>query len=109
MTHPLAAQHCRPQDGRPPLDETEVQRHLATLPGWARTGRSIEKTYRFTDYRATMGFVYAVARIAEAEDHHPELVVGYDRCTVRFDTHSVGGLSINDFVCAAQVDALQPV
>ena len=54
----------------------------------------------------TMAFVNAVAWIAHREDHHPDLLVSYNRCTVRFNTHSVGGLSINDFICAAKVDGL---
>jgi 4a-hydroxytetrahydrobiopterin dehydratase len=71
-----------------------------------RVGDSIEKTYAFDDYHRTLAFVNALAWIVHAEDHHPELRVGYGRCVVRFDTHSVGGISINDFICAAKVDAL---
>ena len=55
-----------------------------------------------------MAFVNALAWIAHVEDHHPDLAVSYSRCTVRFNTHSVGGISINDFICAAKVDALLP-
>jgi len=69
---------------------------------------AIEKTYRFGNFHETMAFVNALAWIAHAEDHHPDLALSYGRCTVRFNTHSVGGISINDFICAAKVDALLP-
>lgn len=102
----LKTQHCTPQDGRPAMSDLQVAAHLARVPGWALVDGAIEKTYRFADYHHTIAFVNALAWIAQREDHHPELRVGYDRCTVRFDTHAVGGLSINDFICAARVDAL---
>ena len=79
---------------------------LNLLPGWELAGGEIVKTYRFADYHRTMAFVNAVAWVAHREDHHPDLEVGYNRCRVRYSTHSVGGLSENDFVCAAKVEAL---
>lgn len=102
----LASQRCQPLEGHPAMTDDQVQRHLAAAPGWAREGDSIVKTYSFADYHRTLAFVNALAWIAHAEDHHPELTVTYNRCRVRFDTHSVGGISINDFICAAKVDAL---
>lgn len=84
----------------------EIARHLADAPGWALVHGAIQKRYDFADYHRTMAFVNAVAWVAHAEDHHPDLLVGYNRCTVRFNTHSVGGISVNDFICAAKVDAL---
>jgi len=84
----------------------EITQHLAAAAGWALVDGAIEKTYTFADFHRTMGFVNALAFIANAEDHHPDLAVSYGRCTVRFNTHSVGGISINDFICAAKVDAL---
>ena len=83
---------------------------LAALPGWQLTGDgpdvAIEKTYTFGNYYETISFVNAVAFIANAQDHHPDLSVHYNRCVVRFNTHDVKGLSETDFECAAQVDAL---
>ena len=85
---------------------------MAMLPGWAISGKEegIAKTYRFNDFHQTMAFVNAVAEVANAEDHHPDMEVSYNRCTVKFDTHSVnagrGGISENDFICAAKVDAI---
>ena len=86
----------------------DIAAHLAQAPGWTLEGGAIQKRYDFPDYHRTMAFVNALAWVAHVEDHHPDLLVSYNRCTVRFNTHSVGGLSINDFICAAKVDALLP-
>jgi 4a-hydroxytetrahydrobiopterin dehydratase len=102
----LADQHCRAPEGHAAMDVAEVQRHLADAPGWALVDGSIEKTFRFEDYHRTMAFVNAVAWIAHREDHHPDIAFSYNRATLRFNTHSVGGISLNDFICAAKVDAL---
>lgn len=92
------------------LTPTEVVSSLANAPGWKLAGDGadvqIEKTYTFANYHETISFVNAVAFIANAQDHHPDLSVHYNRCVVRFNTHDVQGLSATDFECAAQVDAL---
>ena len=92
------------------LKPTEVVSQLAAAPGWVLSGDgenvAIEKTYTFANYHETITFVNAVAFIANAQDHHPELAVFFNRCVVRFNTHDVKGLSETDFDCAAQVDAL---
>jgi 4a-hydroxytetrahydrobiopterin dehydratase len=106
--NPLAAQHCKPLEGQPPMAADDIEGHLAHAPGWALVEGAIQKRYDFADYHRTMAFVNALAWIAHSEDHHPDLMVSYNRCTVRFNTHSVGGISINDFICAARVDALLP-
>jgi 4a-hydroxytetrahydrobiopterin dehydratase len=104
----LKEQHCRPQHGQA-LDPAHTGALLAQVPGWkVAEGTAIEREFGFPDFHRTMAFVNAVAWIAHAQDHHPELRVSYNRCTVRYTTHSVTGLSINDFICAAQVDALLP-
>jgi 4a-hydroxytetrahydrobiopterin dehydratase len=105
---PLVQQHCQPLEGQPAMTGEQITQHLADAPGWALVEGAIQKSFDFKDYHHTMGFVNAVAWIANREDHHPDLLVSYSRCTVRFNTHSVGGISINDFVCAAKVDALLP-
>jgi 4a-hydroxytetrahydrobiopterin dehydratase len=76
--------------------------------GWeiADDAKSLKRSFKFKDFHRTMSFVNAVAHIANAEDHHPDLEVGYDYCRVTFATHSIGGLSHNDFICAAKVDRL---
>ena len=104
----LKSLRCKPLEGQPPMPAEQIDGHLAQAPGWALHDGAIEKTYRFTNFHETMAFVNALAWIAHAEDHHPDLSLGYSRCTVRFNTHSVGGISINDFICAAKVDALLP-
>ena len=104
--NPLAAPHCRPLEGQAAMSAAEVAAHLQQLDGWSVANGSIEKTLKFKDYHQTMVFVNAVAWIAHREDHHPDIAFGYNRCTLRFNTHSVGGISLNDFICAAKVDAL---
>ena len=103
----LLQQHCRPLSG-PALAAHELPPLLAAVPGWAVVDGALRRERRFPDYAATIAFVNAVAALAEREDHHPDLLVSWGRCTVRWHTHSVGGLSLNDFICAAHVDALQP-
>lgn len=105
----LRNSHCRPRSGAEHrLPESQALALLAGLPGWQAIegGTAIEKTFRFPDYYRTLAFVNALAFIAHREDHHPDLGVHYDRVVVRYSTHDVGGLSANDFICAARVEAL---
>lgn len=88
------------------MGDTVIRDHLKQVNGWHLAGGAIEKTFGFRNYHETIAFVNALAWVAHTEDHHPELAVTYNRCVVRFNTHSVGGISINDFICAAKVDAL---
>ncbi len=106
----LAAQHCTPRKGKEAgLSDADVDSGLAVLGDWQRTtdGSGIRKQFRFADYFHTMAFVNAVASIAHREDHHPDLEVHYDRCVVHYSTHDVGGLSLNDLICAAKVEDLR--
>lgn len=105
----LRTAHCRPCRGAGhKLPEDRIAALLAALPGWERTdaGAAIAKTYRFPDYYRTLAFVNALAYLAHREDHHPDLGVHYNRVVVRYSTHDVGGLSENDFICAAKAEAL---
>jgi 4a-hydroxytetrahydrobiopterin dehydratase len=102
----LLHQHCQAREGSAPMDDAEIRSHLAEVSGWQLRDGAIEKTFSFRNYHETIGFVNALAWIANTEDHHPALQLSYDRCVVRFDTHSVGGISVNDFICAAKADAL---
>ncbi|MCM2253025.1 MAG: 4a-hydroxytetrahydrobiopterin dehydratase [Ramlibacter sp.] len=92
------------------LNAAEIVTRLAQASGWKLAGDgpdvAIEKTYTFANYYETISFVNAVAFIANAQDHHPDLSVHYSRCVVRFNTHDVKGVTETDFECAAQVDAL---
>jgi len=92
--------------GQPALIADEIDQMLAQVTGWTLAAGAIEKRYSFPDYRHTIAFVNALAWMANAEDHHPDLLVSYGQCTVRFNTHDVNGISVNDFICAAKVDAL---
>jgi 4a-hydroxytetrahydrobiopterin dehydratase len=105
----LASRHCAPLKGAEHrLPETQCRQWLATLPGWEliEGGAAITKTFKFDDYYRTMAFVNALAFVAHREDHHPDLGVHYNRCVVRYSTHDVGGLSVNDFICAAKAELL---
>lgn len=102
----LARQHCKPQEGKPPMSDADVHTHLADLTGWTLVDGAIQKRFAFKDYYQTIGFVNAAAWIANAENHHPDLAVAYDHCVARYSTHSVGGISVNDFICAGKLDAL---
>jgi 4a-hydroxytetrahydrobiopterin dehydratase len=108
--NPLRERKCRSlPEGTPPLDPARTDELLSKLEaGWriAPDRRSIRRDFSFPDFHETMGFVNAVAWIANTEDHHPDLEIGYNYCRMAFSTHSVGGLSENDFICAATVDAL---
>ena len=100
----LLASQCRPQAVA--LSASEVAAQLSVLPDWKLERGAIERSFHFRDYHETIAFVNALAWVAHAADHHPDLAVGYDRCEVRFSTHSVGGISDNDFICAAKADAI---
>ena len=88
------------------MSAAQITQHLALAPGWVLADGAIQKRYDFADYHRTMAFVNALAWVAHTEDHHPDLMLSYAHCTARFNTHSVAGISINDFICAAKVDAL---
>ena len=106
---PLARAHCIPRRGSEhKLTQARIRELLPDIPGWelAEDGHALVKTFRFDDYYRTMAFVNALAFVANREDHHPDLSVHYDRCVVRYSTHDVGGLSENDFICAAKADSL---
>lgn len=107
-TADLLKKTCRHLDAG--LNDAEIKEHLAAVDGWSLQDGKVAKTFSFKNYYETLAFVNAIAYVIHAEDHHPELVVTYNRCTVKFGTHSVnggrGGISENDFICAAKVDAI---
>ena len=103
----LAKSKCKPcEGGVSPLNAEEVGKLLKQLQGWAHEGSVIAKTYAFKNYYQTMAFVNASAWISHREDHHPDIAVGYNQCRVTYSTHAINGLSENDFICAAKLDAL---
>jgi 4a-hydroxytetrahydrobiopterin dehydratase len=103
----LAKRKCKPcESGTAPLSDGAIAQMLAQLCGWEYRERVITKTFAFPNYGQTMAFVNAAAWIAHREDHHPELTVGFNKCRVDYYTHAIDGLSENDFICAAKIDAL---
>ncbi|MDH3713663.1 MAG: 4a-hydroxytetrahydrobiopterin dehydratase [Gammaproteobacteria bacterium] len=106
----LTEQKCVPcEGGVDPLPAEAAKNLMTQLDGdWSLndSASEISRTCKFKNYYQTMAFVNALAWIAHAEDHHPDLEVGYNRCHVRYSTHAIGGLSQNDFICAAKIDAL---
>lgn len=109
MTIPLHDQTCTPQTGAP-LNASAIQTWLTQIAGWQTSGNTddasimLMRTFSFTDFHGTMAFVNAVANMANTQDHHPDMQVSYNRCTVSWQTHSVKGLSISDFICAAKTN-----
>lgn len=100
---------CQPLKGPEHLlAESDVSSLLAVLPGWSLQdgGKTIGRDYRFDGFLTALSFANALGWIAEQENHHPDLELGWGYCRVRFSTHDVGGVSRNDFICAAKVDAL---
>ncbi len=102
----LETKHCKPcEGGTPPLSSEKITELLKQLEGWDLFDRLIGKLYNFKNYYQTIAFVNAVAWISHQEDHHPDMIVSYNKCRVEYSTHAIGGLSENDFICAAKIDA----
>lgn len=105
----LTERHCKPcEGGVEPLSRDHAEKLLGELESWtlSKDGKEIYRLFKFKNFHQTMEFVNALAWIAHREDHHPDLEVGYNKCSVRYSTHAIGGLSDNDFICAARIDAL---
>lgn len=105
----LTEKHCTPlAKGATPLDENSGRKLLTQLhQDWSiEDSNTLHRRFGFGNFHQTMAFVNAVAWIAHREDHHPDLEVGYKRCTVRYTSHAAGGLTENDFICAAHIDHL---
>jgi len=106
----LTSKKCVPcEGGVEPLTRAQSQELMQQLKSdWklAQDAKSISSEWKFRNFFHTMSFVNAVAHIANAEDHHPDVELGYGYCRIRYNTHAIGGLSENDFICAAKIDAL---
>ena len=106
----LASRKCKPcEGGTPPLTRVQAAELLPQISSaWvlSENAHALRREFRFKDFYRTMSFVNALAHVANIEDHHPDLEVGYNYCRVTFTTHAVRGLSENDFVCAAKVDLI---
>lgn len=105
----LCAMTCTPMKGpQHALPAAQIDDLLTILPGWklAPDRSDLRKDFSFKDFATALAFVNALGWIAERENHHPDLELGWGRCRVRFSTHDVGGISRNDFICAAKTQAL---
>jgi 4a-hydroxytetrahydrobiopterin dehydratase len=101
----LLASHCREIKGDA-MNAGDAAAQSKVLDQWTVDGVALKKVYRFKNYYETLAFVNALAYMVHREDHHPDLYVGYNRCEVRYSTHSVNGISENDFISAAKADAI---
>jgi 4a-hydroxytetrahydrobiopterin dehydratase len=103
----LTSKQCKPcEGGIAPLTQPEIDRLLPQIGGWQQADQTIVKTYAFSNYYQVIAFVNAIAWMTHRENHHPDLMVTFNKCTATYATHAIGGLSENDFICAAKVDAL---
>ena len=103
----LVKKHCKPcEGGTVPYNAQQTKEMLKQLKAWIVEDGKLVKLYPFKNYYETMAFVNALAWISHREDHHPDLLVAYNKCRVEYMTHAIGGLSENDFICAAKADAL---
>jgi len=105
--HDLTNKTCKPcEGGTAPLTKAEVDSLIKQLIDWQHSDNLISKKFGFKNYHQTMAFVNAVAWVSHRENHHPDLIVTYNSCQISYTTHAIQGLSENDFICAAKVDAL---
>ena len=102
----LRMRDCSPLTGRDVIDAAALEAQLAVLPHWSKAGEALQAEYHFKDWWQTVAFVNALAWTVHAQDHHPDLQLSFNRCTVRWSTHSAGGITLNDLICAARTDAL---
>jgi len=105
----LSQRQCKPCEGGVlPMTPEEAKSNLEKVKEWqlAADGKTISRRFRFKNFKETMAFINALAGIANMQDHHPDFSAGYNYCEVNYTTHAIGGLSENDFICAAKINAL---
>ena len=104
----LYEQHCSSKTTPQLLTETELNVQLKEIPEWkvSPDKGSISRTYKFKDYHQTLLFINTAVVIINKENHHPDIQFGYNRCSIQFSTHSAGGITIFDLICAAQIEQL---
>ena len=111
MTTNLAQRHCAPcEGGTKPMTPVQVEAQVAQVPGWrvvAGEPLKIARELRFKDFARAMSFVGSVAEVAEAEGHHPDFCVSWNKVQLELFTHAIGGLSENDFIMAAKINELE--
>jgi 4a-hydroxytetrahydrobiopterin dehydratase len=104
----LYEQHCLTETLPQLLTKEQLQKHLEEIPQWniEKENKNISRKFKFNDYHQTLKFINAVAAIVNQENHHPEINFGYNNCTINFSTHSAGGITLFDFICAAHIEQL---
>ena len=106
----LAEQKCQAcEGGIPALSDGEIAKLMPQVAGWDRFDKKISRTYKFSNFIEAMDFANKITKIAEKENHHPDLHISWGKVTVDLSTHKVDGLSINDFVMASKINAIPPV
>jgi 4a-hydroxytetrahydrobiopterin dehydratase len=107
LSEGLVRKKCIPcEGGVTPMTVAQIRHMLKGLPGWEYESERVQKHFKFKNYYETMAFINAIAWISHREDHHPDIAVGYNQATVAYMTHAIHGISENDFICAAKLDAL---
>jgi 4a-hydroxytetrahydrobiopterin dehydratase len=103
----LAEQNCVPlQTGQPPLAVIQVRELEQEIPSWRQQGDMLEREFNFSDFSQSMIFVNQVAKLAQAQEHHPDFSIAYNKVRLTLSTHKIHGLSMNDFILAAKIDKL---
>jgi 4a-hydroxytetrahydrobiopterin dehydratase len=104
----LHEQHCLKNTTPQIIDNEKLNKHLEEIPLWKTSieTNSISRKFKFKDYHQTLLFINAVSAIAEQENHHPEITFGYNHCTIDYSTHSAGGITLFDLICAAHIEQL---
>tara|TARA_R110001583_G_scaffold10417_7_gene47895 strand:- start:9988 stop:10314 length:327 start_codon:yes stop_codon:yes gene_type:complete len=104
----LSNKKCTPcRGGIPPLEEKEINQHLAKLNGWQVVDlHHLLKIFLFSDFKSALAFVNQVGEIAEDENHHPDMILSWGKVVVSIWTHKIDGLHENDFILAAKIDEL---
>lgn len=107
----LGSKKCRPcEGGTLPFTRAQAEQYFTVVHGWQldAEGKSISKRFRFSDFKTALAFVNQIGEVAEAEDHHPDVLLKWGSVEVRLSTHAIKGLSENDFILAYKIDALSP-
>ena len=108
IEEPLARRTCVPcTAATPPLSAEDTTDLLPQIPGWTLEGVTLRRAFRFKDFAGAMAFVNRVAERAEAEGHHPDIHIAWNRVRLELTTHAINGLSENDFILAAKINALR--
>lgn len=104
----LHEQHCLKNTTPQIIDNEKINEQLEEIPLWNTSieKNSISRKFKFKNYKQTLLFINAVAAIAEKENHHPEITFGYNNCSINYSTHSAGGITLFDLICAAHIDQL---